>query len=736
MLRIAAGLIPWTLDRRGQPVLSTAATSVQQTSDLPSRKHELIVRPGSIGLQRVQLALLIFILCLGATLRLYNLGTPHLTEDEGYFGVIAPQWAETGLPLTPVGEIYTRGVPLIALEALTLRFLPVGLELGVRLPTALLGILNIWLVFLLGRRHGGFAIGAAAACVFAISPWAIWIGTMARMYELLATSTLLSVLAYDRFIEARTLWRLALLAVALCLAVMSHESGVLLISLPLAGILVHFRALRTAAWLGVAAAWQLAFYFNVYPAALEWLAPAAPDAGEAAAVAAASAAAVEASDPPNRFVDMFIAPSFGLEGLESHLAWVAVYAGAAVVLACAIYLLVRLHLPRKQLVIVAPWLALVFAFGAIGALLMAGLALAVYFVFSSAWAQPPAVIRAHRIIAVGIFSATLFLWVLLAGLSAFEHGSFEPSKAWMMLAPTIRYPELAYDVAIPLLREPRTVVLFHAGVFGCALILLHSLRGRPILAGHPSLTARIVFMLGAVCAIGMISSLYRADRYLYFLFPVALVSALECARVCWRGTAPPVRTALAAGGILVVAASELPMAVAQLPDRDGRRQQPSHVSWLPDYLGIQASFEDARSRRTLDYRAASAVLRADWRETDLVMIDAAHQFQAYLPGVTIHAHLSPPLGEYSSGATHYFTGSTLLRTPDDLIGFLTERRGIEGRRVWVVLTGYDSVWEETLPKQLSRNEVWDNGGIRIYSVPAEELLEVAREGNGESTRHE
>jgi Dolichyl-phosphate-mannose-protein mannosyltransferase len=655
--------------------------------------------------------ILLLILLLGGFLRLYHLGAPYISEDEAYHAVVASRWAETGSALPPSGKAYTRGMPLIALDALTLRYLPFEMETSVRLPAALLGILNIWLFFLLGRRYGGVPIGLMAATIFAVSPWCISIGTMARMYEFLMTSTLLVFLSYERLLESPRGRNAALLAAGLCLSITAHDLGILLILLPVAGILVHFRQRRLAILLGMVAAGQLAFR-KAYPVILEFLIP----------------SRVKFPDGPPR--EMFIVPRFGFQQLEGQTvlwAWLA-----AIVLLVVGALLVLKGRPQRELLYLLPAATLILAFGAAGFLVVGGLVLAAFFALSGLWEEPK-IARAHRLYMTGLYAATIFIWSLLAVVIAIQRGPIGLPAVAAAFEPTIHYPEIGFEAIRPLLMDPRTIILFHAGMAGLALVLAWILWNGPLLPGRSSLTARILFLLGALFVVGAVESTYSTHKYIYFLFPAALLSFLEIMKAYWQASARPTRVALALVGLVFVALSELPRAVAQMPDRDGHRPLPSHVKWLPDYFRSEQAMKHLREWRQLDYRAAGKILSTRVQQGDVLLADAVHQLQVYLPATVIQGHLTTPHDEFRFGERHYFTGSVMLRTPEDLSQFLESRSSGASTRAWIVLAGYDSVWQDILPSRLSEYTIWADGEIEIYSMTVDELLTIMRSAEAVST---
>jgi len=127
--------------------------------------------------------LLAMILLLGAWLRFYRLGDLPIDGDNAYHVLGASAINEHGVPLMPSGKLYTRAVPLIYLQTLSARFFS-DMEFAIRFPNALIGVLNILLVFVfckaLTRKNG---VAVIAAFLFAVSPVAIYFSRMPRMYE-------------------------------------------------------------------------------------------------------------------------------------------------------------------------------------------------------------------------------------------------------------------------------------------------------------------------------------------------------------------------------------------------------------------------------------------------------------------------------------------------------------------------------------------------------------------------
>ncbi len=132
-------------------------------------------------------------------------------------------------------------------------------ELALRLPSAILGTLNVLALYWVGRLAAGRPAGLLAALLLAVSPYAIWYSDEARMYALLAcTATVLAgcVLSFSE----RPRWWMGLASTVAATALLySHPYGALTwaaICLGMAPLLIFrhdIRRLLTLAALQLAA---------------------------------------------------------------------------------------------------------------------------------------------------------------------------------------------------------------------------------------------------------------------------------------------------------------------------------------------------------------------------------------------------------------------------------------------------------------------------------------------------
>lgn len=155
----------------------------------PSPPH----RSGPQGRTFVSLTLGGLIL-VALSLRLLYLGRISLYIDEFTTMWAAKRILEHGLPWTPAGVLYLRGVLFSYLDALFIYIL--GFSEGTaRLPSVLAGVLSVALIYLLGRRLFSPAVGLVAAALLTFAPEAIVWSGRARMYALLQLLVLLAALS-------------------------------------------------------------------------------------------------------------------------------------------------------------------------------------------------------------------------------------------------------------------------------------------------------------------------------------------------------------------------------------------------------------------------------------------------------------------------------------------------------------------------------------------------------------
>ena len=143
--------------------------------------------------------LLFTILLLAAFLRLYQLDFQPLDDDEYASTQAVLSIAETGVPsFVPEGVWYTRS-PLYHYASGAIVAVCGGNLWSLRAPSALLGVMTCWLVYLLGSRVLGRPwVGMGAMLLLAVHPFEVYTGHVARFYQAQQYFALLTIYCFCR----------------------------------------------------------------------------------------------------------------------------------------------------------------------------------------------------------------------------------------------------------------------------------------------------------------------------------------------------------------------------------------------------------------------------------------------------------------------------------------------------------------------------------------------------------
>lgn len=168
---------------------------------------------------------LLLLLALGACLRLWGLGNVGLHGDEETMALAVRSILADGVPILPSGMLYPRGLTQLYLMAMSVQVFG-ETEWALRLPSALCGVLLIWLVWLAGRRFLTPNWNLALAATVMLLPAALDYSQTARMYIFLlaaVAATLACVFAWER--TGKSGWLIAGV-LTLCIGVELHTLAV------------------------------------------------------------------------------------------------------------------------------------------------------------------------------------------------------------------------------------------------------------------------------------------------------------------------------------------------------------------------------------------------------------------------------------------------------------------------------------------------------------------------------
>ncbi|MGH7564062.1 MAG: glycosyltransferase family 39 protein, partial [Gemmatimonadota bacterium] len=132
------------------------------------------------------------ILGLAAALRLYHLGTENLWIDEVF------SMAQVAAPWDAIERYWDLGTRPLSLVLLYFATLFGDSEFMLRLPYAIVSILDVGAIYLVSRELAGRRIALRAALFLAVLPIHVWYAQEARWYAQWALLATLSFLALIR----------------------------------------------------------------------------------------------------------------------------------------------------------------------------------------------------------------------------------------------------------------------------------------------------------------------------------------------------------------------------------------------------------------------------------------------------------------------------------------------------------------------------------------------------------
>jgi len=134
---------------------------------------------------------IVLIIAMGSYFRLVDLGNPGFWGDEDTSSLPAKSFALGQGSKFVSGMEYRRALPHTYLMAWSAKILGINKDRSYRIPSAVLGIATLLLVYFGTKRFFGFYVALVATILLAFSEWHIILSRTARMYgPLLFFSTL------------------------------------------------------------------------------------------------------------------------------------------------------------------------------------------------------------------------------------------------------------------------------------------------------------------------------------------------------------------------------------------------------------------------------------------------------------------------------------------------------------------------------------------------------------------
>ena len=176
--------------------------------------------------KRKELWILLFILLVAISLRLYQLGNESLWFDEG--GSI--RWAAQSIPRILDSASDAFHPPFYFLILHFWMMIWGSGEIAVRFLSLIFGVFSIAGIYLIGRLLFDRAVGLIAALIATLSPFHIYFSQEARMYTLVMFLSLCSMIFFQRLLRTKNFFSIAGYAFANVLLLYTHNFGFLIIA--------------------------------------------------------------------------------------------------------------------------------------------------------------------------------------------------------------------------------------------------------------------------------------------------------------------------------------------------------------------------------------------------------------------------------------------------------------------------------------------------------------------------
>lgn len=170
---------------------------------------------------------LILIVTIGAFFRFFSLGKVSYNQDEGLYVLLSEGIAQNLLPILPSGLVYIRSF-LFTYSVYFSTFLFGISEISVRLPSAIVGLLLIILVYFFGRDLFDKRVGILSSFLVAVDLFMIAFSREGRFYMQFVFFFVLTIYLFFRVYEKRDNLKLPLALSFVCL-LLTHDLSIFII---------------------------------------------------------------------------------------------------------------------------------------------------------------------------------------------------------------------------------------------------------------------------------------------------------------------------------------------------------------------------------------------------------------------------------------------------------------------------------------------------------------------------
>lgn len=635
----------------------------------------------------------------GALARFWAIGRWPLAVDEYYIAESVRSILRTGIPELPCGGFYGRGL-LLQYGAAALQLASVGPELAPRLIAAVSSLAALPAVYVLGRRLAGPQIGLAAVAIVALSVWEVEVARFGRMYAPFQAIFLWYLVCFVRYTIDGVRGALAGMIALSALGALVWEGGAMIVATSLlppflarpSGRLERRDAIYLAGMaICLALVWRLA---NLNTVGMNDAADLPANYEEATRI------------DPSRLAGAIMP----LLTLRAHPAWAVVALVPAAIALLAAARILR-ELPARERP--APALGLAAAVGCVLAqqIELAG-AIVLLLLLIGAFRAGELFSRPMLAFHASVLASTFF-WVAysLATSDWVAPGVSLPRKLLLLGFELTRFPDILRVIAVP---WGRTVPVLSAALLALlAGACLHAIT-RPANTSRSERAFLLIFV-GLLLCVGAADPPRFETRYVFFLYPLALLIALTTIARGARAILPSSRLALPAGVLAALCAFAL-----------AEDFQPRHLWNIGTYainyrIGMSDLEADHYQNRSETRSAAIWLSRHVDARHDLI-INTFPGVDFYFPNMSFFfmPDSDPRFENWSCrhGTVARWSNRPLIHTLQGL-----EAELASGRRTWMVVeTARFGPFLSKLPGVRSRVE-WSSraGDISIISLQFEAL---------------
>ena len=161
------------------------------------------------------------------------MGDHSLWVDEAGTASLVETFLQGWTPEYPSGIDSGRSKPFLIITALSVSYFGLN-DFALRLPSALIGILVVYIVFKWSKEVFDYKVGFLASLIISFSSWHVAMSQNARMYMMFQFLYLTTFFFLYKYIQSEKNRYILLILIFMCLTVLTHITGyILFLTVPL-----------------------------------------------------------------------------------------------------------------------------------------------------------------------------------------------------------------------------------------------------------------------------------------------------------------------------------------------------------------------------------------------------------------------------------------------------------------------------------------------------------------------